>query len=187
MKNFIKIIYIELCSFLIGLLFFIFNTFVNKIPFHYLRIIFYKAIVNIGKESSILMNVSIRGKNTIIDNNTIINSYCLLDGRAYSRIKTGNNVDIAPYVKIWSADHGPKSSNHNFRAKKVFVNDHCWIASGASILPGVILGEGTVVANSAVVTKSKKPYSIAAGVPAKKIGQRNKKLQYKNNWRSLFE
>ena len=54
-----------------------------------------------------------------------------------------------------------------------------WIGAGATILKGVDIGEGAVVAAGAVVTKNVAPYSIVAGVPAKKIGERNKELDYK--------
>lgn len=40
------------------------------------------------------------------------------------------------------------------------------------------IGEGAVVAAGAVVTKSVEPYSIVAGIPAKKIGERNRDLKY---------
>ena len=48
----------------------------------------------------------------------------------------------------------------------------------ALILHSVEIGEGAVVAAGAVVTKSIEPYTIVAGVPAKKIGERNKNLKY---------
>lgn len=46
------------------------------------------------------------------------------------------------------------------------------------ILHSVEIGEGAVIAAGAVVTKSVEPYSIVAGIPAKKIGERNKTLKY---------
>lgn len=58
-----------------------------------------------------------------------------------------------------------------FENKCVIGND-VWIAAGASILRGVTIGDGAVIGAGAVVTKDVEPYSIIAGVPAKKIGQR---------------
>jgi len=53
-----------------------------------------------------------------------------------------------------------------------------WIGYQAIILPGVEIGEGSVVAAGAVVTKSVEPFTIVAGVPARKVGDRNRALRY---------
>jgi len=42
-----------------------------------------------------------------------------------------------------------------------------------TILPGVVIGDGSVIAAGSVVTKSLEPYTIAGGVPAKKIKERD--------------
>ncbi len=54
------------------------------------------------------------------------------------------------------------------------IGNDVWIAAGASILRGVTIGDGAVIGAGAVVTKDVEPYSIVAGVAAKKIGQRCK-------------
>ncbi len=46
------------------------------------------------------------------------------------------------------------------------------------ILPGVTVGEGAVVAAGAIVTKDVEPYTVVAGVPARKISDRPKNLNY---------
>ncbi|MBP5432985.1 CatB-related O-acetyltransferase [Ruminococcus sp.] len=57
-------------------------------------------------------------------------------------------------------------------SEKCEVGNDVWIAAGASILRGVTIGDGAVIGAGAVVTKDVEPYSIVAGVAAKKIGQR---------------
>ena len=52
------------------------------------------------------------------------------------------------------------------------IGNDCWIGAGVTILRGVTVGDGAIIGAGAVVTKSVEPYSIVAGVSAKKIGQR---------------
>lgn len=54
----------------------------------------------------------------------------------------------------------------------VTIEDGCWIGANVTILKGVTIGRGSVVAAGAVVTKSCDPYSIIGGVPAKLIKMR---------------
>jgi maltose O-acetyltransferase len=68
----------------------------------------------------------------------------------------------------------------------VIIGDHVWIAYRAVILPGVTIGEGAVVAAGAVVTRDVEPFPIVAGVPAKKIGERNRNLDYQLHFSPLF-
>ena len=51
----------------------------------------------------------------------------------------------------------------------VKIGNDCWIGAGVIILSGVTIGECSVVGAGAVVTKDVEPYTIVAGVPAKKI------------------
>lgn len=57
-------------------------------------------------------------------------------------------------------------------SKSCVIGNDVWIGAGASILRGVTIGDGAVIGAGAIVTKDVEPYSIVAGVPAKKIGQR---------------
>ena len=54
----------------------------------------------------------------------------------------------------------------------VVIEDGCWIGANVTILKGVRVGRGSVIAAGAVVTKSCEPYSIIGGVPAKLIKMR---------------
>jgi maltose O-acetyltransferase len=51
----------------------------------------------------------------------------------------------------------------------VRIGDRCWIGARATILPGVSIGDGTVVAAGAVVTKDCEPDALYAGVPARRL------------------
>ena len=162
------------------------NVFVAKIPFHAFRLFVYRRLIAIGNGSSILRNVWIRGTQIQIGANTVVNSYCMLDGRGTDLV-IGNNVDIAPFVRIWTLDHDPQSEIYATRARSVVIGDHVWLASSSTILPGVTIGEGAVVAAGAVVTNDVSPWIIVAGVPAKPIGQRSISINYRHLYRPWFE
>lgn len=134
--------------------------------------------------SGISRNVDLRSPYRIsIGKNTIINKNCLIDGRGGCVI--GNNVDIAQDAYIWTEQHDYNSPNYDSVNKTVHIEDDVWIASRATILPGVKVGKGAVVACGSVVTKDVLPYTVVGGVPAKVIGKRTAALNYKlkyNAW-----
>lgn len=61
---------------------------------------------------------------------------------------------------------------YNRFATNCSIGNDVWIGAGAHILRDLTIGDGAVIGAGAVVTKDVEPYSIVAGVPAKKIGQR---------------
>jgi acetyltransferase-like isoleucine patch superfamily enzyme len=162
------------------------NAIAARIPFHAIRLFLYRRVFRVGAGSSILMKATVRGFRITIGEGCVINSDVLLDGRGAALI-LGNFVDVAPYVKIWTLDHDPNSSNHAARARPVTVGDYVWLSSGATILPGVSLGKGCVVAAGAVVTKDVAPWTIVAGIPARAIGQRQKNVIPRLPYRPWFE
>lgn len=104
-----------------------------------------------------------------------------------SKLEIGNYCSIAQNVRfILDADHQIKSiSSYPFKVKllqsKLFeatskgdivIDDDVWIGYGATIMSGVHIGQGAVVAAGAVVTKDVPPYAIVGGVPAKVIKYR---------------
>lgn len=177
--------------FLSGLRMFLFNKIFNKIPFAVIRNSLAKLYLVLGKDSNILMNVeilnsSLNRRQIQIGNNSVVNSRCVLDGRV-GTITIGNNVDIARETNIFTLEHDPNSDFHGPRSGNVVIEDYVWIASRVTILPGVKIGRGAVVACQAVVTKDVEPCSIVAGIPARKIGVRESKLEYVNKYFPFFQ
>ena len=83
-----------------------------------------------------------------------------------------NAVSTFPFYTLEGWDmNAPKMADMPLKGDTVIGND-VWIAAGVSILRGVTVGDGAVVGAGAVVTRDVEPYTIVAGVPAKKIGQR---------------
>lgn len=65
------------------------------------------------------------------------------------------------------------SMDNNLLSKgDINIKSDVWIGEEATVLSGVTIGVGSIVAADAVVTKDVEPYSIVAGNPAKKVGQR---------------
>ncbi len=88
------------------------------------------------------------------------------------KISIGNHVTIGPNVCFLAAGHDTSKLGLDDTAADIVVKDHVWICGSSTILQGVTIGEGAVVAAGAVVTKNVEPYTIVGGVPAVKIKDR---------------
>jgi acetyltransferase-like isoleucine patch superfamily enzyme len=81
-----------------------------------------------------------------------------------------DDVQIAPRVNITSENHPlDPSSRRSLDLKAVVIKRNAWIGAGATILPGVTIGENAVVAAGAVVNKDVPANTVVGGVPAKII------------------
>lgn len=99
-----------------------------------------------------------------------INTGALIDATA--PVTIGSKVFIAPRVNIITATHeiGDADMRAGGRAPSpITIEDGVWIGTAASILPGVTIAKGCVVAAGAVVTKCTATNGLYAGVPAKRI------------------
>ncbi|WP_315819846.1 acyltransferase [Paraflavitalea speifideaquila] len=92
---------------------------------------------------------------------------CYIQGKG--GIEIGDYTQIAPNVVIVSANHNVYDSRQHLEAK-VKIGKYCWIGAGAKIMPGVELGDWTIVGAGCVVTKSfSEGYCVIGGVPGKVI------------------
>jgi maltose O-acetyltransferase len=119
-----------------------------------------------GTGSNIIIgNYSQIGENARIANDTII----------------GENVMMGFDVVILSVRHKddsidvPLIKQGYFPNKRVTIKDGCWIGARSILMPGVTIGEGSIIGAGSVVTKDVEPYSIYGGIPAKKIKDRKNK------------
>lgn len=158
------------------------------IPSHFFRRIIAKIICkSVGKNSFIFMGVEIRkGKNIKIGSNCVINKRVLLDGRGGDLI-IGDNVDISQETNIWTLTHDIHCNDHSVIGANVIIEDNVWIASRVTILPGVKVGKGAVIATNSVVTKDIESMSVVGGNPATKIGTRKNNLKYKLLYKPPFD
>lgn len=120
-----------------------------------------------------------------IGRNTVIGNDVFLDGR--SSLCIGDNVNISGHVHIYTLEHDPQCSIFSAIGGPVRIHDYVYIASRATVLPGVVIGRGAVVAAGAVVTKDVEPNMIVGGVPARPIGRRTENLAYQLNYHLPFQ
>ena len=155
------------------------NTFVNKIPFPHLRMDLYRAAgLRVDPTSNIMMHAFVlQASDVEIGPNCIIGPFTTLDGRATLTI--GRNVNIAGEVLTIGGHHAVDSPTAEGLLGKVVIEDNAWIAMRATILPGVTVGEGAYVAAASLVNRDVEPYTLVGGVPARKIRDRNRDIQYK--------
>lgn len=140
--------------------------------------------VSIGKGTVICRRVQFRDGNHIqIGENCVINSNTLLDGRG-GFIIIGNHVDIAQDCLIWTLEHDIHT--HEAKGGDVFIGDYCWIGCRAMIKPGVHVGESSICAAYAMVTKDVEPNSVYGGIPARKMGDRNRTKDYVLSFNSKY-
>jgi len=85
-------------------------------------------------------------------------------------ISIGNGVRIGRNISIrdWNGPHVIVDDNYVNHAP-VHIGNRVWLCTGCTIMPGVTIGEGSVIASNALVTKNVPPRSLVAGVPAKVI------------------
>ncbi|KKQ90147.1 MAG: acetyltransferase (isoleucine patch superfamily) [Candidatus Curtissbacteria bacterium GW2011_GWC2_38_9] len=158
------------------------------IPFHSIRNLFLRlAGVKIGKHSFIHMGVRFYYPHGVrIGQGTVVGDHAFLDGRA--PLKIGNHVDIASQVLIYNSEHDINSEDFEPIYGEVEIEDYVFIGPRATILPGVKIGKGAIVAAGAVVTKDIPEFAIVVGVPAQVIGERkNKNPHYKLGRARLFQ
>lgn len=131
----------------------------------------------IGNQSEIHEYVTLRsfGGNIKIGDRTSINRMGLILGSG--NVEIGNMVRIGPSVTITSSNHVFSDRNkpivdQGIECKPVVISDDVWVGANATIMAGVFIGKGAVIAAGSVVTKNVNAYSIVGGVPAKVIGTR---------------
>lgn len=111
-----------------------------------------------------------------------IGDYCMIGEHthisAINSITIGNGVLIGRYVYISDNSHGKGDFSEAktmpikrplYSKGAVRIGDNVWIGERACILPGVTIGEGSIIGANAVVTHSVPPFCVAGGVPAKII------------------
>ena len=107
------------------------------------------------------------GVHTHFGEGTFVNHGCyFMDG---GTITIGKNVFIGPFCGFYTASHPLNFTDRNKgleRALPIRVGDNCWFGANVTVLQGVTIGSGCVIAAGSVVNHDLPDNSLAAGVPA---------------------
>lgn len=141
------------------------NVWYQKVKMPYILSLFNSC----GKNVIVSEGCIIAGyKNISIGCNSYIGPECLFYSTK-AKLIIGNDVIFGPRVSIVTGDHRFDIIGKLIRESTaklpendldVTINDDCWIGMNATILKGVTVGRGSIIAASAVVTKDVEPYSI---------------------------
>jgi len=108
------------------------------------------------------------GKNIHLGKNVFINSDCKFQDQG--GIYIGDDVLIGHNVCLLTLNHAPEpEARADMYPEPIYIEDKAWLGSNVTILPGIRIGEGAIVAAGAVVTKDVPAGSVVGGVPAKVI------------------
>jgi len=151
---------------------------IGKLPIHALRVLVLKAWgARIGPGVTIYHGIEIRSARRLqIGANTSVGNDAILDARG--GLVIGSNVNLSTGVHIWTAQHDWRSQDFGLDLGGVVVGDHAWLSDRVTVLPGVTIGEGAVVAAGGLVTRDVGPFQLVGGVPAKPLGVRPDNLTY---------
>lgn len=99
-----------------------------------------------------------------------VNAGCWFEG--HGRIVIGRDCFVGPEVMIVTSIHEIDAAGQVAREpayREVRVGDRCWLGARATVMPGVTIGEGTVIGAGAVVTRDCEPGAVYVGVPARRV------------------
>lgn len=139
-----------------------------------------------GNNCNISCNVTLNQNGSInVGDNVFMN---FVKMRIDHNLRIGSFCLFGPNVLLWDTDNHPLSVSERHRHAEeipghfpltksyeagggdIIIEDDVWIGMDALVLGGIRIGRGAVVAARSVVTKDVEPFTIVAGVPAKKIG-----------------
>jgi acetyltransferase-like isoleucine patch superfamily enzyme len=138
------------------------------------------SVVKCGVNLKVNYRCSGFSKNVIIGDNVNLNGMNILGS---GKVSIGNYFHSGEDITLITSNHNYNS--HDMESipydrkrinKAIIIEDFVWLGFGVTIMPGVTIGEGSVVAARAVVTKDVPKYAIVGGNPAKILKYRDAEL-----------
>lgn len=106
------------------------------------------------------------GRNIRFGKNVFVNTSCTFMDRG--GITIGDRVLVAPKVNLITTTHPiDPDARRDTVSRPIVIKENAWLGIGASVMPGVTIGENSIVAAHAVVTNDVPPNVIVGGIPAK--------------------
>lgn len=137
-----------------------------------------RAGVEIGKNVRICSSVRIIGDGKLsIGDNSWIGPQTLISCSSPAEVKLGSNTDIAPKVYIGTGSHeidmiGLHSAGKGVNSS-IIIEDGVWICAGVFLLPGVRVGNKSIIGAGSVVTNNIPKFSLGVGNPCRIVKEYN--------------
>lgn len=147
---------------------FIFRVLPPSRCYAFKRAILKWAGVKVGNNVRV-MRIILTGVCLEIGDNTYIGDFTFITGAKNTKVTIGKNCDISDRVNIFTHTHEMGSlyqAAGKAYGKDIIIGDGVWIGLGASVMPGVHIGDGAIVASCSCVTKDVPSGVMVAGVPA---------------------
>jgi maltose O-acetyltransferase len=126
--------------------------------------------LRIGAQVTGLKQCGFQTKRVSIGDGSFVNAGCWFEGAG--SVDIGRDAFLGPQVMILTSVHEIDEDGQVDRmpvAGQVRVGDRCWLGARALIMPGVTIGEGTIIGAGAVVTRDCEPGAVYVGVPARRV------------------
>jgi maltose O-acetyltransferase len=123
--------------------------------------------IRVGQRAYVSPGCTFVGPPVIIGERCFIARRCTFE----SGVEVGSDVDIGPGVNLLTSTHEPGTRERRAGRgilEPVKVGDGTWIGAASTVLPGVTIGAGCVIAAGSLVTADCDPHGLYAGVPAKR-------------------
>lgn len=142
-----------------------------------------RGAIQVGKNLTVVGHpwavqiTSTKGANLLIGNHVYINAGVGI--AASKEIVIGDNVKIGPRTSIFDSNyHRMDSADKGELSKKITIGNNVWIGADCTILPGVTIGQNSVIAAKSTVNKDIPDNVLAGGSPAKPI----RELTIEDGW-----